>query len=105
MLCSFVEEQFSLIGLKHFWCKDENYKLCCFVLDVCSVCLQLMTCEKKARLELEEVKQQLKKMQEAERRDRRKLAEDEALKKIKKMEESITELQKNLTAQKQVSCH
>ena len=64
---------------------------------------QLMTAEKKARQEMEDMRQQLKKMQEAERRDRRKLAEDEALRKIKKMEETITELQKSLASQKQVS--
>ncbi|KAL8597186.1 hypothetical protein ACOMHN_022233 [Nucella lapillus] len=63
--------------------------------------VQLMTAEKKARQELEELRQQVKKMQEAERRDRRKLAEDEALRKIKKMEDTITELQKNLASQKQ----
>ena len=63
---------------------------------------QLMTAEKKARQEMEDMRQQLKKMQEAERRDRRKLAEDEALRKIKKMEETITELQKSLASQKQV---
>lgn len=63
--------------------------------------VQLMTAEKKARQELEDLRQQLKKMQEAERRDRRKLAEDDALRKIKKMEETIAELQKNLAAQKQ----
>ena len=61
-----------------------------------------MTAEKKARQEMEELRQQLKKMQEAERRDRRKLAEDEALRKIKKMEETIAELQKSLASQKQV---
>ena len=66
---------------------------------------QLMTAEKKARQEMEDMRQQLKKMQEAERRDRRKLAEDEALRKIKKMEETITELQKSLASQKQVSQH
>jgi hypothetical protein len=60
-----------------------------------------MTSEKKARQEVEEMRQTMKKMQEAERRDRRKLAEDEALRKIKKMEETIAELQKSLQSQKQ----
>ncbi|KAK7088171.1 E3 ubiquitin-protein ligase Bre1-like isoform X2 [Littorina saxatilis] len=63
--------------------------------------VQLMTAEKKARQEMEDIRQQLKKMQETERRDRRKLAEDEALRKIKKMEETIAELQKSLASQKQ----
>ena len=61
-----------------------------------------MSAEKKVRQEVEELKAHIKRMQEAERRDRRKLADDDALRKIKKMEETIVELQKNLSSQKQV---
>ncbi|XP_060078358.1 E3 ubiquitin-protein ligase Bre1-like [Ylistrum balloti] len=63
--------------------------------------VQLMASEKKARQEIEELKTHIKKMQETERKERRKLAEEDAIRKIKKMEETITELQKNLTSQKQ----
>ena len=61
-----------------------------------------MAAEKKAKQEIEELKAHIRKMQEAERKERRKLAEEDAIKKIKKNEELIADLQKNLTAQKQV---
>ena len=62
-----------------------------------------MGAEKKARLEIEELKAHLKKMQENERRERRKLADEDAMRKIQKMEDTIKELQKSLANQKQVS--
>ena len=62
-----------------------------------------MAAEKKAKQEIEELKAHIRKMQEAERKERRKLAEEDAIKKIKKNEELIADLQKNLTAQKQVT--
>ncbi len=62
-----------------------------------------MAAEKKAKQEIEELKGHIRKMQEAERKERRKLAEEDAIRKIKKLEESNSELQRNLTAQKQVS--
>lgn len=61
-----------------------------------------MGAEKKLRHENEDLKVQLKRMQENEKRDRRKLAEDEAITKIIKMEKTISELSKNLSTQKQV---
>lgn len=61
-----------------------------------------MAAEKKARQEVDELKIHIKKLQEAERRERRKLADEDAMRKIKKMEETIAELQKNLANQKQV---
>ena len=61
-----------------------------------------MMSEKRVRQEVEELRSQVKKLQEAERRDRRKLADDEAVRKIKKLEETISDLHKNLQAQKQV---
>ncbi|KAI0217731.1 E3 ubiquitin-protein ligase BRE1B [Lamellibrachia satsuma] len=60
-----------------------------------------MSIEKRARQEIEELRAHVRRLQEAERKDRRKLAEDDALRKIKKCEDVIAELQKNLAAQKQ----
>lgn len=59
--------------------------------------VQLMAAEKKLRTDLEDLRQTLKKMQ---RDDKRKLAEDEALKKIKQLEEQKYELQKQVANQK-----
>lgn len=61
-----------------------------------------MACEKKFRQEIDELKAQIKRMQENERKEKRKLAEEDAIKKISKMEEKISELSKNLATQKQV---
>ncbi|CAE1155250.1 BRE1 [Acanthosepion pharaonis] len=63
--------------------------------------VQLMSAEKKARQEVEDLKFHIRKMQETERKERRKLADEDAIRKIKKLEETITELQKNLASQKQ----
>nr|XP_034336495.1 E3 ubiquitin-protein ligase Bre1 isoform X1 [Crassostrea gigas]XP_034336496.1 E3 ubiquitin-protein ligase Bre1 isoform X1 [Crassostrea gigas] len=63
--------------------------------------VQLMACEKKFRQEIDELKAQIKRMQENERKEKRKLAEEDAIKKISKMEEKISELSKNLATQKQ----
>ena len=62
-----------------------------------------MAAEKRLKQEIDDLRQHIKKMQEAERKERRKLAEEDALRKIKKMEETIMDLQKNLATQKQVS--
>ncbi len=61
-----------------------------------------MASEKKVRQEIEDMRGQIKKMQEAEKKERRKLAEDDAIRKIRKNEEIIAELTKSLTSQKQV---
>ena len=61
-----------------------------------------MAAEKRLKQEIDDLRQHIKKMQEAERRERRKLAEEDALNKIKKMEETIKDLNKNLSTQKQV---
>ncbi|XP_076345551.1 E3 ubiquitin-protein ligase Bre1 isoform X11 [Tachypleus tridentatus] len=61
----------------------------------------LMASEKRARTETEELKQQLKKMQDNERKERRKLADEDAMKKIKSLEEIVQQLQKAIAAQKQ----
>ena len=61
-----------------------------------------MCAERKAKQELEELRGQMRRLQESERKERRKLAEDDALRKIKKYEDLIGELQRSLAAQKQV---
>jgi E3 ubiquitin-protein ligase BRE1 len=60
-----------------------------------------MSSEKKAKIEVEELKQQLKKFQDSERRDRRKLADEDAMRKLAKYEDMVSQMQKNLSAQKQ----
>ncbi|KAF5279193.1 hypothetical protein FQR65_LT03440 [Abscondita terminalis] len=68
--------------------------------------VQLMAIEKKLRGELEEMRQQLKKMQfyfqESKREERKKLADEEAIRKIKQLEEQKYELQKQVQSQKPV---
>jgi len=64
-----------------------------------------MACEKRLNKEIDELRQHIKKMQETERKERKKLAEEDALRKIKKLEENIQDLQKNLATQKQVRCY
>ncbi|CAG9834793.1 unnamed protein product [Diabrotica balteata] len=62
--------------------------------------VQLMAAEKKLRTDLDELRQTMKKLQDIKRDDKRKLAEDEALKKIKQLEEQKYELQKQVANQK-----
>nr|MBE5724442.1 Bre1 [Cucujiformia] len=62
--------------------------------------VQLMAVEKKLRTEIEDLKIQIKKIQDSKRDDKRKMAEDEALKKIKQLEEQKYELQKQVANQK-----
>lgn len=64
---------------------------------------QLMTAEKKARQEIDELKEHIKSMKEAERKEKRKLADGDALKKIKKCEDQIVELKRELSHQKTVA--
>ena len=84
-----------MTDVHNFHREDTIFKLMFFFL-------QLMGAEKKLRHENEDLKCQIKKMQENEKRDRRKLAEDEAILKILKMEKTISDLSKNLNTQKQV---
>lgn len=62
--------------------------------------VQLMATEKKLRSEIEELRQQIKKIQESKREERKKLADEEALRKIKQLEEQKYELQKQVASQK-----
>uniref|UniRef100_A0A1A9X333 E3 ubiquitin protein ligase n=1 Tax=Glossina brevipalpis TaxID=37001 RepID=A0A1A9X333_9MUSC len=64
--------------------------------------VQLMATEKKLRSEIDELRQQLKKLQESKREERKKLADEEALRKIKQLEEQKYELQKQVANQKPV---
>jgi len=61
-----------------------------------------MTAEKKARQEIDELKEHIKSLKESERKEKRKLADGDALKKIKRHEDQIAELKKDLAHQKQV---
>uniref|UniRef100_A0AAG5D7E4 E3 ubiquitin protein ligase n=1 Tax=Anopheles atroparvus TaxID=41427 RepID=A0AAG5D7E4_ANOAO len=63
--------------------------------------VQLMASEKKKCAEIEDLKCQMKKLQESKREDRKKLADEEALRKIKQLEEQKYELQKQVQNQKQ----
>lgn len=64
---------------------------------------QLMSAERRIRTEVEDLRQQVQTLrgQEADRR-RPRLSDDEAARKIRRLEETVAELQKNLAAQKQV---
>nr|MBE5724441.1 Bre1 [Cucujiformia] len=62
--------------------------------------VQLMAAEKKLRTEVEDLRLQIKKIQDSKRDDKRKMAEDEALKKIKQLEEQKYELQKQVANHK-----
>ncbi len=58
--------------------------------------------EKRYKQEIEDLRSQLRRLQESERKDKRKLADDDALRKIKRQEDTIAEMTKSLAAQKQV---
>lgn len=63
--------------------------------------VQLMAAEKKARQEIEEMKAQLKKIQETKREDRKdRRVDEDMMRKIKQLEEKNCELQKQMAAQK-----
>lgn len=63
--------------------------------------VQLMAAEKKMRYENEELRMQLKRLQESERKERRKLADEDAVRRIKQLEDNIAQLHKSVAAQKQ----
>ncbi|KAL2734452.1 E3 ubiquitin-protein ligase Bre1-like isoform X1 [Vespula squamosa] len=64
--------------------------------------VQLMAAERKTRAELEELRQQIKKIQESKREERKKLADEDAQIKIKKLEEQAYTLQRQVASQKQI---
>lgn len=63
--------------------------------------VQLMAAERKTRAEVEELRQQIKKIQENKREERKKLADEDAQIKIKKLEEQAFTLQRQVASQKQ----
>ncbi|KAK6467839.1 E3 ubiquitin-protein ligase BRE1B-like, partial [Huso huso] len=63
--------------------------------------VQLMAAERKAKAEVEELRQRVRELEEKERKESKKLADEDALRKIKLAEEQIEHLQKKLTATKQ----
>jgi E3 ubiquitin-protein ligase BRE1 len=62
--------------------------------------VQLLASEKKTRMEIDELRQQVKKLQENKREERKKLADEDAVKKIKLLEDQVHSLQKQVTGQK-----
>jgi len=48
------------------------------------------------RLEVDELKQQLKKMQDSKREERKRLADDEAMRRIRSLDDSVHQLQKQV---------
>lgn len=62
-----------------------------------------MTAEKKVKQEIDDLKEHVKSMKESEKKEKRKLADGDALKKIKKYEEQINEL-KNQLAHHEAVC-
>ncbi|XP_071373423.1 E3 ubiquitin-protein ligase BRE1A isoform X3 [Centroberyx affinis] len=63
--------------------------------------VQLMAAEKKAKSEAEELRQRLRDLEERERREGKKMADEEALRKIRSVEEQIDILNKKLSIAKQ----
>ncbi|XP_032674928.1 E3 ubiquitin-protein ligase Bre1 isoform X2 [Odontomachus brunneus] len=63
--------------------------------------VQLMAAERKTRAELEDLRQQIKKIQESKREERKKLADEDAQIKIKKLEDQAYTLQRQVACQKQ----
>ncbi|XP_053180038.1 E3 ubiquitin-protein ligase BRE1A [Scomber japonicus] len=63
--------------------------------------VQLMAAEKKAKSEGDELRQRLRELEERERREGKKMADEEALRKIRSVEEQIDILNKKLSIAKQ----
>ncbi|KAF3693868.1 E3 ubiquitin-protein ligase BRE1A [Channa argus] len=63
--------------------------------------VQLMAAEKKAKSEGEELRQRLRELEERERKEGKKMADEEALRKIRSVEEQIDILNKKLSIAKQ----
>ncbi|XP_033830126.1 E3 ubiquitin-protein ligase BRE1A [Periophthalmus magnuspinnatus] len=63
--------------------------------------VQLMAAEKKTKSEAEELRQRLRELEERERREGKKMADEEALRKIRSVEEQIDILNKKLSIAKQ----
>ncbi|KAJ7428320.1 E3 ubiquitin-protein ligase BRE1B-like [Pitangus sulphuratus] len=64
--------------------------------------VQLMAAERKSKAELEELRARWRELEERERRESKKLADEEALRRLRHSEEQIEHLQRRLAATKQV---
>ncbi|KAK1334277.1 hypothetical protein QTO34_005280, partial [Cnephaeus nilssonii] len=64
--------------------------------------VQLMAAEKKSKAELEDLRQRLKDLEDKEKKENKKMADEDALRKIRAVEEQIEYLQKKLAMAKQV---
>ena len=62
-----------------------------------------MAAEKRLRGEVDELKSSLRRLHDAKRDERRRPADDDALRKIRKLEETTSDLQRTISNQKQVS--
>ncbi|KAK9397627.1 E3 ubiquitin-protein ligase BRE1B [Crotalus adamanteus] len=63
--------------------------------------VQLMAAEKKTKAEVEELRVRIRELEEKEKKESKKMADEDALRKIKMAEEQIEHLQKKLAATKQ----
>ncbi|XP_041733838.2 E3 ubiquitin-protein ligase BRE1B isoform X1 [Coregonus clupeaformis] len=63
--------------------------------------VQLMAAERKSKAEVDELRVRVRELEERERKESKKLADEDALRKIRVAEETIDHLQKKLTATKQ----
>ncbi|XP_053306531.1 E3 ubiquitin-protein ligase BRE1A [Spea bombifrons] len=63
--------------------------------------VQLMAAERKSKAELEELRQHLRELEERERRDSKKMADEDALRRMRVVEEQTEALQKRLSIAKQ----
>ncbi|XP_028263741.1 E3 ubiquitin-protein ligase BRE1B isoform X2 [Parambassis ranga] len=63
--------------------------------------VQLMAAERKSKAEVEELRMRVRELEERERKESKKLADEDALRKIRVAEETIEHLQKKLAATKQ----
>ncbi|XP_035169601.1 E3 ubiquitin-protein ligase BRE1B-like, partial [Oxyura jamaicensis] len=64
--------------------------------------VQLMAAERKSKAEAEELRGRARELEERERRESKKLADEEALRRLRQAEEQIEHLQRKLAATKQV---
>uniref|UniRef100_A0A8C9JP80 E3 ubiquitin protein ligase n=1 Tax=Panthera tigris altaica TaxID=74533 RepID=A0A8C9JP80_PANTA len=64
--------------------------------------VQLMAAEKKSKAELEDLRQRLRDLEDKEKKENKKMADEDALRKIRAVEEQIEYLQKKLAMAKQV---
>ncbi|XP_041456820.1 E3 ubiquitin-protein ligase BRE1A-like [Lytechinus variegatus] len=62
---------------------------------------QIMSNERKARMEIDELQKRIRHLEERERQESRKMADDDAMRKIRALEEGIHQLQKKLAEKKQ----